>query len=316
MTFQNYLKLFRFKNLLIVAATQYAMRWCVINPILKYNNFSLQFNEVYFALFVLATVLITAAGYIINDYFDTNTDLVNNPEEVLVGKSISRKKVVMLHIILNSIAVLLAFFVSWRAGMWFLGFIFLFTTGLLWFYSTMYKKMFLIGNLIVATLTALVPLMVAIYEIPLLNRAYGKLMLQHQMDFMFIFNWVMGFSFFAFITTLTREIIKDMEDYEGDNAYGRSTLPIVLGTGYTKMIAIVLSVFTLVSLSLIYFNFLQHKFYLIYTAIFILGPYLLLIYKIFMAQTKKDYHFASGLAKAIMLFGVGFSLVAMYIFTH
>ncbi|HNV52867.1 MAG TPA: prenyltransferase, partial [Tenuifilaceae bacterium] len=85
------LRLVRYKNLLIVAATMLLVRYFIMEPILHSFGFELQLGLLSFAMLVMATVCITAAGYVINDYFDTRTDLVNRPQTVVVGKSVSRR---------------------------------------------------------------------------------------------------------------------------------------------------------------------------------------------------------------------------------
>ncbi len=312
-----FLKLVRIQNLLIVAATQYLMRFAIIRPILKISDFSLQLSEFNFFILVFSTVCLTAAGYVINDYFDTKTDLLNRPKEVVVGHSISRRVAMALHIVLNMIGVVGGIYISYRVGHIKFGFIFILVSGLLWFYSTNFKRQFLIGNLIVSILTGLVPLMVIVYEMPLLNHAYADILISNQTNLYPIFYWILGFSFFAFITTLIREIIKDTEDFEGDSAYGRNTLPIVLGLLYTKIIVVLLSLITISAIAIIYFRFLEGSLLtLVYLALGQLVPFSFLIFKIITARSKVDYHFASGLLKIVMLTGILYSVVAAYIFLY
>jgi 4-hydroxybenzoate polyprenyltransferase len=220
--------LVRFPNLVIIAATQYAMRYLIMDPLLPATDFELQFGNIQFFLLVLSTIFIAAAGYIINDYFDTQADMINKPARVVVGVEIGRRVAMILHAMLNILGVGIGIYLGFYIGLPALSIVFLLATGLLWFYSTSYKRQFLVGNLSVSFLTGLVPLMVVLFEIPLLNREYGAVMLHYHVNFNYIFAWVGGFSFFAFLTTLIRELIKDAEDFEGDSAYGMRTLPIVL----------------------------------------------------------------------------------------
>ncbi len=309
-----FLKLIRIQNLLIVAATQYLMRFAIIEPILGVNNFELQMSEFDFLILVLSTVFLTAAGYVINDYFDTRTDSMNRPEEVVVGKSIERRTAMTLHVVLNILGIIGGFYVSYKIGLYQLGVIFIIVSGLLWYYSTTYKRQFLIGNLLVAMLTALVPLMTILYEMPLLNKAYKDILLANHANFNHIFFWVAGFSFFAFMTTLAREIIKDTEDFEGDSAYGRNTVPIILGIRWTKVIIISLLVITLIALIIVYSKYLVGLPTLLYGTLTVLIPLLIEIYLIFKADDKNDYRFASNLLKFIMLAGILYSIVACCIF--
>ena len=132
---------------------------------------TLQFPWYYFILLVAATVLITAGGYVINDYFDIKTDLINKGK-VIVGTKIPRRKAMMWHSIFNIAGVLLGFYISYKAGYIWLGILFLIVSGLLYFYSASYKRQFLIGNIIVAILTAMVPMLVVFYEWPALYKYY------------------------------------------------------------------------------------------------------------------------------------------------
>jgi 4-hydroxybenzoate polyprenyltransferase len=180
-----------------------------------------------FLFLVLATLCLTAGGYVINDYFDIKTDLINRGN-VIVGTVIPRRRAMMLHNILNIAGVAAGFYISWRVGYFWLGTLFLLVSGLLWFYSASYKRQFLIGNILVAILTALVPFLVVFFEFPTMYEYYSVNAIEHPY-YKLLFFWTGGFSVFAFMTTLAREIIKDIEDYEGDREYGRSTLPVVLG---------------------------------------------------------------------------------------
>lgn len=290
------------------------MRWSIIEPILKVNNFHLQFSEFNFFLLVLSTIFLAAAGYVINDYFDRKTDLLNRPDTVIVGTAIKRRVAMILHIVMNIIGIGLGIYISFSIGIYKLGFIYIIVAGILWYYSTSYKRHFLIGNIIVALLTALVPLMVVLYEIPLLNKVYKDFLIEFNANFNNIFAWVAGFSFFAFIITLIREIIKDIEDFEGDNAFDRNTLPIMLGIFYTKIVVTVLIFVAIFSLCFIYFKYLNDTITFLYFLIALLLPLFFLIYKIIQSKNKTHYHFASNLTKFIMLTGLLYSLVANYIF--
>ncbi|MBI5218605.1 MAG: geranylgeranylglycerol-phosphate geranylgeranyltransferase [Bacteroidia bacterium] len=303
-----FFRLIRYQNLLIIALTQYLMRWCVINPILKLNGFELQLGEFNFFLLVLSTLLITAAGYIINDYFDRKADMLNRPARVVIGKMIDRRSAMMLHIIFNVAGVLIGAFLCFSIGHIGFSVIYILIVGLLWYYSTTYKRQFLIGNIIVALLTALVPFMVILFEVPLLNVRYKEVLLQYGINFNIILAWVACFSYFAFLTTLFREIIKDIEDFEGDYELGRNSLPVLLGVFYSKVIVISLIVFTIISLLFIYFRYTENIFSLLYFIIALIAPMLFLIYRVIRARNKNDYHFAGNLSKIIMLLGIGYAI--------
>ena len=320
-----FFKLIRVQNLLIIAVTQYLMRWSIIYPLLNklsvvsneevihFKDFGLQFNEFYFALLVLSTMLITGAGYVINDYFDIKTDVFNRPDNVIVGRGISRRATMLIHIVMNFMGVVLGIIISFLIHLPALAVIFLLIPGLLWFYSTTYKRQFLIGNIIVSFLTGLVPFMVVLFEIPCLNAEYGTVMIDYHANFNILFGWVGGFAIFAFWLTLIRELIKDMEDFEGDREYGRKTLPVKLGLGVTKAIVVVLLALFLSGLMWVYFMFIPDVSTLVYFSIALVLPTLYLIFRLTMSQIKKDYHLCSLLTKGIMLSGILYSVLAGYI---
>ncbi len=298
-----FLKLIRIKNLVIIIVTQYIMRYCIIVPFLKINSFSLQLNNFHFFLLVLATVLIAAAGYVINDYFDTRTDRLNRPDEVVIDTQIHHRFAMLLHIILNLIGVGLGIYLSFYIKVPGLSIIFMGSAGLLWFYSTDYKRQFLIGNILVSIMTAAVPILVILYEMPLLNKAYGQIMIRNSANFNYIFFWIAGFGFFAFLLTLLREIIKDMEDFEGDSAYGMNTLPIVLGMKSTKIILISLICICISCLLWVLLKFIL----LLFT------PLIILLIKLIIAKNKRDYYIASQLTKIIMVAGIFYAFLVRYI---
>lgn len=312
----KFLHLIRYKNLLIIILTQYLMRCSIIKPFLEVYEFKLQFSELNFFFLVMATVFITAAGYVINDYFDTKTDLVNRPDRVIVGRTLNRRWAILLHVILNTIGIGLGVYISFYIGIPALSVVFVLITGILWFYSTTYKRQFLIGNVIVAFLTALVPLMVILFEIPLLNKEYGLLMKEMHLSFLPIIVWVSAFAMFAFLLSMIREIIKDIEDFEGDSAYGRKTMPIILGVINSKIIVITFIITTLFSLIYLNFRFLNDLITLIYFVVVLIVPLIFLVYKVFVAENKKEYRRASNLSKLIMLAGILYSLVANYYIVH
>jgi 4-hydroxybenzoate polyprenyltransferase len=195
-----------------------------------------------------------------------------------------------------------------------LGALFLLVSGLLYFYSASYKRQFLIGNLIVAILTAMVPLLVVIYEWPALYKYYTINAVSFP-ELKFIFYWVGGFSLFAFLTTLTREIIKDIEDFDGDIAYGRNTVPVVIGVLSAKVVSICLIIITVVLLYLTWYFFINDKITLIYLSAAIVLPLLFVVYKIIISSNKKQLHNASSVMKIVMLSGILYSVVVKVILT-
>lgn len=320
---KTFLKLVRWPNLLIAAFTMILMRYAVIEPVISKITVSLSGNPdelvplslklpwYDFLILIIATVSIMAGGYVINDYFDIRADLINRGE-VIVGTRIPRRKALLWHNILNFIGVSCGFYISWRAGYFWMGILFLIVSGLLYFYSASYKRQFLVGNLVVAALIAMVPLLVVLYEWPALYRYY-EVNAVSAPDINIIFYWVGGFALFAFITTLTREIIKDIEDFEGDLAYGRNTIPVVTGILTARIIAIVLIAVTIIMLYVVWKMFLNDNITLLYISIAIVIPLIVVIRILAASPGKSRLHRASTLMKITQCTGVLYSVVVKLI---
>ncbi len=320
-----FFNLIRWQNLLIVILTMVLMRYAVLDSILSRIGviladgtgetvpMALQFSVIDFILLIAATVFLTAGGYVINDYFDIKTDLINKGK-VLVSTKISRRQAMMWHNLFNIAGVAIGFYISGKAGYLWLGIMFLIVSGLLYFYSASYKRQFLIGNLVVAILVAMVPMLVVIYEWPALYRYY-TLNAVTLPDFNFILYWVGGFAVFAFLTTLTREIIKDIEDFEGDIAYGRNTVPVVTGVVSARIISVSLVVLTIVLLYLLWYLFINDTITLVYLSLAIILPLAYVILKLVVSSDKKQLHRASSVMKVVMLTGILYSVVVKVIIT-
>ncbi|MGL4596470.1 MAG: geranylgeranylglycerol-phosphate geranylgeranyltransferase [Bacteroidia bacterium] len=315
----SFLRLIRWPNLLIMAFTQYMVRFFLVDAWLSFQNcgldmsvLRLRVSEFDFFLLVLATTLIAAAGYIINDYFDVRIDKVNRPETNLVGKTIKRRVAILLHTLFNVVGVALGIFLSWKYDQLRLGlFIYITTPALLWFYSTNLKKQPLIGNVVIALLSALVPLMVALLELPTQAKEHVQLIQIGYLDLKTILNFTAGYAFFAFVISLLREIIKDTEDYEGDLEYGCRTLPIVLGIAPTKWIICSIAIFLVILIGWLQTNFLVNPSTMDYIAFFwflvlVQLPLLFLAWRVYKAETKKHYQIASLITKLIMVAGISF----------
>ncbi len=302
------LKMVRLPNLLIMALTMYFVRWfLLIEFIALPSGVSKQpmpglMNTWVFAALVISVVLIGAAGYIINDYFDTRIDRINKPERVIIDKEISRSRAIFYHILLSSVAVLLGMWVAWRIGNIQFAAVHFISVGLLWFYSTTFKKSFLTGNIIISLLTAMVPFTVGLFELQVLRGAPEVMI------------FIGGYAVFAFIVSLAREIIKDIEDYEGDHEMGCRTLPIVLGKTVARAFAIALLLGTMAALG--YIQFQQHvsgdTISWWYFMIALQLPIAFTIYLSWVANTKKQLHLAGLFAKGVLLAGVC-SMVVFYL---
>jgi 4-hydroxybenzoate polyprenyltransferase len=272
----GFLRLIRVQNLLIVVFTQYLARICLIDQTGGSPIHALL--DPAMLLLSFSTVCIAAAGYIINDYFDIKIDIINKPERVVIGRYLKRRVAMTAHQMLNVMGCLVGLYLS----RW----VFLLdvlSVTLLWFYSTQFKKQPFIGNVVVSFLTALSLLVLAVY--------YRK-----NVDLLLIY------ASFAFVITLVREIIKDMEDLRGDARFGCRTLPIIWGIRRTKQFLYVLIASFIATLFIVAGDLDNQHLNITFFAL--LAPISWLIYRLVRADTKRDFGFLSQLCKIIMLLGV------------
>lgn len=236
----HFLTLIRPLNLLIVALTMYGTGW-YFEGIFGFAGGQMLLSKS-FSLLVVSTVMIAAAGNIINDYFDVRADRINKPQRVIIGKYVKRRVAIVSHWGLNLVAFGIAVYLSWTLDTFWYVFIHLLSINILWFYSTYLKRKFLSGNLAIAALTGMVPVLTGLYFHQFAERNPLVPVKTHfpfeQYEGSFYVLWLsFGLATFAFILNLAREIVKDMEDVEGDLKLNAQTLPIVLGYKKSKWIA-------------------------------------------------------------------------------
>ncbi|TRX63281.1 geranylgeranylglycerol-phosphate geranylgeranyltransferase [Carboxylicivirga sp. M1479] len=312
----DYLKLIRYKNLLLIATMQCLLRYGLILPILSHYGVDPVLSHLRFALVVLATVLLAASGYIINDYFDIRIDRINKPDKVLLGKRITRRTALFLHVLLTISGILIGLFIAYVARKESYALMFIGVPILLWYYSTTFKRHIVIGNLVISFLTGIVVLLVVSVEFAMLTKIHGQAIVRTEACSTAWF-WTTGFAIFAFLANFIREIIKDAEDVKGDKAVGCKTLPIALGIPLAKVFVLILELVSLIVMWAIYFyidDFDTIPYVLPYYIIGLTLPHLLLIYKWMKAQSPKEFHQASSISKLIILMGVLFILLAGQMF--
>lgn len=316
---KNLLRLIRFPNLIIIATTMVLIRYAIIQPIFIQYSIGLEFPILHFIFLVLAVVLIAAGGYMINDYFDVKIDLVNKPDSVTINNNFKNKFVLIAYIILNTIALSLAGYVSLQVGIIALFFIFPVTIGILWFYSTTYKQQFLVGNILVSLLIAFVPIIVALFEMPSIHTKYLDFPEAYSVLLKVIFTWCAVFAMFAFLVNLIRELVKDTEDFEGDNVFGRNTLPIVCGIKKTKVVVNVLILLTITLLIYVFVTYLRITnaglfdwVTFAYFGLLLIIPLCIVAILVFVAHDKAKFKFASTLIKLIMIAGIMYSIVVKF----
>lgn len=316
---KSYIKLLRIPNVLMIGLTLVLIRYAIIAPILSVYQMELKLSFFAFISYMFATMLVAAAGYAINDYYDRSLDLVNrNPEDVVVGEKITPAQVLIIYRVLNILALVFAAYASYESGVFLIIICFPIMIGLLYFYTTTYKKQLLIGNAIVALATALVPLAGYLYEMPPVLSHYKYYILSSPINLKVVGGWISGFSIFAFVSSLAREIIKDMEDYEGDNFAGRNTVPIVWGMKTAKIITVSLLAIIVLALVLVFINYFISAgtpdfTTLVYFSAFLVIPLLFNMYQLIKSKSVSDYKFCGDLLKLIMLAGILYAPVVWYI---
>lgn len=287
-------------------------------PILKARSsyFTVQLSELQFFLLVLSTVMVAAAGYIINDYFDVRIDKVNKPNQLVIDKGVKRRVAMGAHMVINILAFLIGLYVSYSVGVTKLVFIHFLAISGLWFYSTTFKKQFLIGNVLIALFTAMVPFIAVMYELIVCYRNY--LPIDEKLDLKGIWVYAAGISFFTFMISLVREIIKDMMAVEGDKEYGYNSMPIVVGGKISKMVIVFITLAIIVFLGYYQYQQLGNKDLLTFYY-FIIGleiPLLFFMFKLVNAQTKLDLEKLLTLVQAIMFIGICYLFVFAYVILH
>jgi 4-hydroxybenzoate polyprenyltransferase len=306
----QFVKLTRPENLVMVIVTMVLLRYFVVLPLLTSSHLGLSFSMStgWFAVNVLVVVLVTAAGNIINDYFDQKVDRINKPDRLIVGKTVKRRQAIVLHHALNVLAVGLCLLLCKEMKLlWPLG-IPITIASLLWIYSPLLKTKPFIGNFIVATCVAVVPMWTGIFELRAIELEFGDMMQTMPDVFQRIYRWLALFAIFAFLLTLVREMAKDLEDLEGDKEEQYQTLAIIWPLKRSRIYMLALEVFTLVlvlSLGVVEFSALENKRSLLFALLWcILLPMARVMYQTAKAQTKEDFRAVSRSLKLTMLCGV------------
>ena len=308
----HYLNLFRWKNLVITGVTILISKYAIFEPAIKImfseSHATMDLGET--ILLATSVMIIAAAGYVINDINDIKTDEINKPEKIIVGKSISVNAAKNLYIGLNVFGIFLAAYVGSLAGNYKLAILHVIVATILWIYSSYIKNTFLIGNILVSLATALVPITYFFFESLGYIQVYGDVLFVNFKKILggpleILFYYSIGLSAFGFVISMIREIIKDLQDYQGDFFIGANTIPIVLGEKWTKIILQIMSV-SLISM-ILYANYfwlpelhIGRFSFTIYNGVFILLLVILILY----ISKYNDYQKQSNICKIIMMAGV------------
>lgn len=301
----NYLNLIRWKNLIIIAIVQLLIKYAFLEPFGAQTTL----NTLGITLLIIATVCIAAAGNIINDIYDVETDFINKPSKLIIGSKVSEKTAYNLFIVFNVIGVGVGFYLSHLVNRSAFFSIFVIISALLYVYATYLKQTLLIGNIVISVLVALSVLIVGFFE---LLPTITSLNQQTQLTY---FKVIFNYAVFAFIINLLREIVKDVEDFEGDLKANMNTLPIVIGKKTTRIIVFILSISTIILVvNYIITSLYKYQIAVLYFLILIVGPLIYICIKTYAAKLKADYSHISNVLKLIMFFGMFSLLLYAFVF--
>lgn len=292
-----FFKLIRIQNLMLLALMQLFFRF----GFLEFQDVPLSLADWQFVLLVLATVFIAAGGYVINDIFDQETDLINKTNKVIIGKYISESTAYNIYVALSIIGVSIGFYLSNVIMRPSFATIFILITSMLYLYATNLKPMLLIGNFVIALMLSFSILIIGFFDL------YPATYDGNREQMSVLFSILIDYAIMAFIINFIREIVKDLEDINGDYNMGMNTLPIVLGKSRTTKLVFALS-FIPILILLYYINlyFFSNNLYIAaaYSLLLVVGPLLYFTIKIFEAKQPKQYNHLSKVLKWVIFFGM------------
>ncbi|MCU7551525.1 geranylgeranylglycerol-phosphate geranylgeranyltransferase [Chitinophagaceae bacterium LB-8] len=289
-----FLRLVRWPNLVFIIITQLLFYFCIYQPLF-------QTQEIYQLLWlIVASVFIAAAGYIINDYFDLNIDQINKPGKNVINSIINRRWAIIWHIGLST-AGIIATAIAVSFHKWYLIIANIVVVSLLWLYSTSFKRQLLIGNIVISLLTSWTVLILFFAKVPF-NAVYGN----NDPNITKYFKISFLYAGFAFVISLVREAIKDIEDLKGDLRYECRTLPIVTGIRTAKVYVAVWLVVLIGALLLLqlYLLLIGWAWAVIYSILFVIVPSIILLSRLLKARTTQEFSKLSALTKLIMFTGI------------
>lgn len=289
------LKLIRYQNLLMLAFMQLVFRYAFF----KIQDIPLALADWQYGLLVLSTVLIAAGGYVINNILDQKTDAINKPNNVIIGKNISETNAYTLYMALTVAGVAIGFYLSNVILKPSFAAVFILIAATLYLYATSLKQILIVGNSIVAILLSCSVIIIGIFDLlPAIDAG-------NQQQMRIVFSILLDYAIFTFFINMLREIIKDIEDVDGDYNQGIRTLPIVIGKSRTAKIVFGLSFIPILFLLYYINSYLLNLIYTtIYLLLFVMGPLFYFTVKVWSAKSKKEFHTLSLLLKWIMFFGI------------
>ena len=291
----KYLKLIRYQNLLMLAFMQLVFRYLF----LAQSYVDLALTDFNYILLVIATVCIAAGGYVINNIMDQDTDEIAKPQNRVVGVSISETVAYNWYIGLTIVGVGIGFYLSNVIYKPTFASMFILVATLLYMYATSFKQIPVLGNVVVALMLSTSIIIIGLFDIlPAID-------MDNRFRMKEAFDILMHYAIFAFIINLIREIVKEMEDMDGDYQSGINSLPIAIGVQKTK---IIVGVLTVISIGILAYyvnsNLFELDYVVYYTMILIVGPLIYFGVKLLNATTKKEFHHLSLVLKIILFFGI------------
>lgn len=312
-SFREYVKLMRLPNLLLVISFQWLMYHCVLTPVLAQYTLQPAMPVSDFCLMLLSSFFILAGGYVINDYFDMRIDEINRPLTRIVGRTLTKKQAMVFYQILTGIGMLFGILLCVKTLSLTNFLVYVMFLGLLWFYSSSYKRQYVLGNFIVAFMMGMVPLFIALLELRYMNLIYEP---SDDVNLIsdLVLGWMGAFGLLAFLWTFIYEMTQDMFTEKGDRELECHTFAVVLGFKKTKIligvclvVALAVSAYLLFALSPLEGSWGWRYFV---CAILVTSGYF--IYSLVKASTRMDYQFTANLAKALLVLSMGYALIVYW----
>jgi len=306
-----FFRLVRLPNLVFIAYTQALFLYCVVLPAHSHNlgsQLSLAGNV--FWLLLAASVCIAAGGYVINDYFDLNIDRINRPDRLVIERSIHRRHAILWHLVLSGAGLAFSIGVSLSTGNAIITVLNTLAVVVLWLYSTKFKRQLLAGNIVISVLTAWVILVIYVTEAATGWPLYGKSQSNYLSE---IYKPAIVYAGFAFIMSIIREAVKDMEDRIGDQRHGRQTMAVVWGMRSTKVYTATWLVVLLMSVSAfsVYYAIRGQWAMPVLMSASVMLPCAVVLKRLWPAQEKGSFRRFSGWLKWAMLGGTSSMLLLL-----
>jgi 4-hydroxybenzoate polyprenyltransferase len=239
-------RLIRLPNLIIVAVTQALIYYQLLQLTFRKYSLSGTFSSFEFVLFAVATILITASGYIINDIYDIETDRINKPDKRIIQVHLSVSNAWKIYISIILTGAFISLYLAVQRYDLFYWFIYPVAIFLLYGYSRWFKGIPYLGNIIVSLFCAAVPGIFFLSEAHILK----ELKIKDFSSFLSLHGLLLSYVIFAFLTNLYREIVKDLQDEAGDKLANIHTAAVYFGKKTTKFVALFIAL--IISIVIIY----------------------------------------------------------------